>query len=95
VRFEAARAHRQYDEVDPSYRLVVTELERRWNERLIKVRALEEQLAQHENGPVTTFSLVDRERLLELAQDLPRVWDSVTVAVETRKKIIRLLFAEI
>jgi len=95
ARFEAARAHRQYDEVDPSNRLVAADLERRWNERLIKVRALEEQLAQHDSGPVTTLSLADRDRLLELAQDLPRAWDSAGVTVETRKKIIRLLIEEI
>jgi hypothetical protein len=45
ARFEAARAHRQYDEVDPGYRLVAAELERRWNEKLIKVRELEERIA--------------------------------------------------
>jgi hypothetical protein len=34
VRFEATRAHRQFDAVDPSNRLAASELERRWNERL-------------------------------------------------------------
>ena len=33
-RFEASRAHRQYDAADPENRLVAGELERRWNERL-------------------------------------------------------------
>lgn len=95
ARFEAARAHRQYDEVDPANRLVAAELERRWNERLINLRALEEQLAQHDQGPITALDPEDRDRLLALAQDLPRVWDSVGATVETRKKIIRLLIDEI
>ena len=34
ARYEAARAHRQYDAVDPENRLVIGDLERRWNERL-------------------------------------------------------------
>jgi excisionase family DNA binding protein len=95
ARFEAARAHRQYDEVDPANRLVAAELERRWNERLINLRALEERLAQHDKEPVTAFRPEDRDRLLALAQDLPRVWDSVGATVETRKRIIRLLIEEI
>jgi excisionase family DNA binding protein len=95
ARFEAARAHRQYDEVDPANRLVAAELERRWNERLINLRALEEQLAQNDKGPVIALGTEDRDRLLALAQDLPRVWDSVGATVETRKKIIRLLIDEI
>jgi excisionase family DNA binding protein len=95
ARFEAARAHRQYDEVDPANRLVAAELERRWNERLINLRALEERLAQHDKEPVTAFRPEDRDRLLALAQDLQRVWDSGGATVETRKRIIRLLIEEI
>ena len=38
ARYEAARAHRQYDAVDPDNRLVATELERRWNEKLAGCR---------------------------------------------------------
>ncbi|HVH73309.1 MAG TPA: hypothetical protein VM755_00190 [Stellaceae bacterium] len=37
----AAKAQRQYDAADPENRLLVGELERRWNERLIAVRDLE------------------------------------------------------
>jgi hypothetical protein len=43
ARFEVARARRQYDAVDPDNRLVASELERRWNERLVAVRTLEEE----------------------------------------------------
>jgi hypothetical protein len=70
ARFEAGRAHRQYDEVDPSNRLVAAELERRWNERLVNVRALEEQLAKCGELPAITLSAEERERLLELGRDL-------------------------
>jgi hypothetical protein len=62
---------------------------------LIILRALEEQLAQHDKGPVIALDPEDRDRLLALAQDLPRVWDSVGATIETRKKIIRLLIDEI
>ena len=68
ARFEAARAHRQYDRVDPDNRLVAGELERRSNETLANVHALEEQLAQHDTGSALTFSTKDRERLLALGR---------------------------
>jgi DNA invertase Pin-like site-specific DNA recombinase len=95
ARFEAARAHRQYDQVDPDNRLVASELERRWNERLASVHALEEQLTQHDTGPAIALGLEDRERLLALGRDLSRAWDSAAASVETRKKIVRLLIVEI
>ena len=95
ARFEAARAHRQYDQIDPDNRLVAGELERRWNERLANVRVLEEQLSQHDTEPALVLGPEDRERLLALGRDLPRAWDSVGASVETRKKILRLLIHEI
>jgi len=95
ARFEAGRAHRQYDEVDPSNRLVAADLERRWNERLVNVRGLEEQLAQCAEIPAITLSPEERDRLLELGRDLSQAWHDVGASIETRKKIIRLLIEEI
>jgi hypothetical protein len=68
ARFEAARAHRQYDEVDPGYRLVAAELERRWKEKLIKVLELEERIASQESTPNVTLCPADRDRLLHWAK---------------------------
>jgi DNA invertase Pin-like site-specific DNA recombinase len=94
-RFEAARAHRQYDAADPENRLVAAELERRWNDKLLAVRALEDGLAQLEAAPRPVLAPADRERLLALGNDLKRAWDSPGVNIETRKKIARLLISEI
>ncbi|WP_245508910.1 zinc ribbon domain-containing protein [Bradyrhizobium nanningense] len=40
AQYEAARARRQYDAVDPDNRLVASELERRWNEKLVQLRVI-------------------------------------------------------
>lgn len=95
ARFEAARAHRQYDASDPENRLVTAELERRWNERLIAVRTLEDEISRlsTDEKPVLTSS--DRDRLLLLGEDLARAWNNPDVTNETRKKIVRLLIKEI
>src|ERR1700751_4020702 len=49
ARYEATHARRQYDAVDPDNRLVASELERRWNERLAAVARLEEQIHSLQN----------------------------------------------
>jgi len=95
ARYEAARAHRQYDAVDPGNRLVASDLERRWNEKLLGARTIEDQLAQLNSEPPVALSGLDRERLLALGADLSGTWDSPGVTVETRKKIVRLLISEI
>ena len=96
AQYEAARARRQYDAVDPDNRLVAGELERRWNEKLVQLRDLEiqrENLNQTKHVP--TLSAEDRARLMALGKDLAKAWNSPGASIETRKKIIRLLVKEI
>jgi excisionase family DNA binding protein len=96
AQYEVARARRQYDAVDPDNRLVASELERRWNEKLLQLRDLEAQLEilkQSRHAPA--LSTEDRARLMTLGKDLTKAWNSSGASVETRKKIIRLLLKEI
>jgi excisionase family DNA binding protein len=96
AQYEAARARRQYDAVDPDNRLVAAELERRWNEKLVQLRDLEMQLDQlNQTKQAPTLATEDRARLMTLGKDLVKAWNSPGVLVETRKKIIRLLVKEI
>lgn len=95
ARFEAARAFRQYDAADPENRLVAADLERRWNERLVTLRTLEEELPKLDTAAKPGLSTADRDRLMTLGKDLARAWDSPGVTIETRKKIVRMLIEEI
>ncbi len=94
ARFEVKRAWRQYDAVDPDNRLVATELECRWNDALGKEKALEKRLArlcENDTGMVER----DRENLLELANDLPFVWNNPASSSELKKRILRIVLKEV
>ncbi len=96
AQYEAARARRQYDAVDPENRQVASELERRWNEKLVQLRDLEIQLEGVDQGsPAPTLSADACARLVTLGKDLAKAWNSPGASTETRKKIIRLLVKEI
>jgi excisionase family DNA binding protein len=95
ARYEAARAQRQYDATDPENRLVASELERRWNERLIAVRDLELEIDRLDADEAPALTVADRERLMALGHDLLRAWESPGTTPETRKKIIRTVISEI
>jgi excisionase family DNA binding protein len=95
ARYEAARAQRQYDAIDPDNRLVAGELERRWNERLVAVRNLEVEINQLDAETQQVLTSLDRERLMTLGRDLTIAWDSPGTTAETRKKIIRTVISEI
>lgn len=95
ARYEAARAHRQYDAVDPENRLVAGDLERRWNERLAEVARLEDSLrvARDEQPPALTEA--ERAEILTLGTDLERLWNHPAASAATRKRILRAVLEEI
>ena len=95
ARFEAARAHRQYDAVDPDNRLVAADLEQRWNARLLAVQALEQERDKLAAAPSTAPTEVERARLLALGADVEQAWSSPAATSQTRKRIIRTLIDEI
>jgi excisionase family DNA binding protein len=94
ARYEAERARRQYDAVEPEHRLVAATLERRWNAMLAKVHELEERIATL-TAEAERQVAPDRAALLQLADDFPRVWNDPSADVRTRKRIVRLLVEEI
>ena len=94
ARYEAARAQRQYDAVEPENRLVADELEARWNAALAQVAGLEvrgQDLATAE-APV---SAAQKQRLLELGADLPRLWNDPQAPLDLKKRILRTVIVEI
>ena len=94
ARYEAERARRQYDVVEPEHRLVAATLERRWNAALARVQALEARLgALAATAAATTPP--DRATLLQLAEDFPRVWTGAATDMRLKKRIVRLLIEEI
>src|SRR5271169_5621167 len=95
ARFEAARARRQYDAVDPDNRLVAGELERRWNDCLAAVARLEDQIRSLRSEQPTAVGDDESMALMALASDLPALWNDATASIETRKRIVRAVLKEI
>ena len=95
ARYEAARARRQYDTVDPDNRLVAGELERRWNVALTAVRALEEELEALLRQRPAALSAEERQRLLQMGADLQAAWHHPAATAVTRKRIIRVVLREV
>jgi DNA invertase Pin-like site-specific DNA recombinase len=95
ARYEAARAGRQYDVVDPDNRLVAAELEQRWNERLRALQALADERGTLAARPQFELTQLERERLLALGADVERAWHSPGATAATRKRIVRTLIEEI
>jgi excisionase family DNA binding protein len=95
ARYEETHARRQYDAIDPGNRLVASELERRWNDRLAAVARLEEQIRHLRDEQPRALDDNERAMLLALADDLPRVWNHPAASAEIRKRILRTVLKEI
>jgi len=95
ARYQAERARRQYDAVEPENRLVVRELERRWEEALKEQRRLEEEYARFARNQPEGLSASEREHIRALAQDLPALWHAPGTTAADRQRIIRLLVEEV
>src|SRR4051812_926462 len=94
ARYEASLAERRYEHVDPAKRHVARELEARWNAALERVAALEARVARLD-AELGARPRVDREALLRLARDLPRVWNAAGTDARARPRIVRLLIEEV
>jgi len=93
ARYEAERARRQYDAVEPENRLVARSLERVWEEKLRQAEAVEQAHAAWQSEQMGALADTDCAEVLGLAQDLLRVWQAATA--EERKRMLRLVVREV
>jgi DNA invertase Pin-like site-specific DNA recombinase len=95
ARYEAARARRQYDAVDPANRLVAAELERRWNQALTSEAQIEAELGTLQQGRERPLTDTQKRELMALARDLPILWDDPESLPEHKKRLLRIALNEI
>ena len=96
ARYEAHLAKRRYQQVDPANRLVASELETDWNDKLRALREVQEaaeRFAQQPSQPLLTPEL--RAQLLNLSQALPELWHSDRLTNEQRKALLRSLISRV
>jgi DNA invertase Pin-like site-specific DNA recombinase len=95
ARYEAERARRQYDAVEPENRLVARSLERAWEDKLRAVEAVEQEYARWRSEGPLVISAADRAQLQRLGENLPRIWHAHTTSAGDRKRILRLVMREV
>ena len=95
ARYDAERARRQYDAVEPENRLVARSLERIWEERLRRADQIEQEYNTWRREQTVSISDNDRRELLTLGEDLPQLWHATTTRSADRKEIVRLVIKEV
>jgi len=90
ARYEVRLAQRQYDAVDPDNRLVASELERRWNEKLETLARLEQAYQRAEEQSAWKITDEERESIEKLSRNLPALWKAKTTTNQDRKQLLRM-----
>lgn len=93
--YEMQLAQKRYEEVDPSNRLVAATLEKKWNDALIALEETHNQYTENMNKKVLAATKQQKNQVLALAKDLPRLWHSKSTSAKDRKRILRLLVKDI
>lgn len=95
ARYEAERARRQYDAVDPDNRLVARSLERQWEDKLREAETTEHAFKDWRSQQSLTLKDADREALLAIGQDMPKIWTAATTTAADRKQILRFVVRDV
>jgi DNA invertase Pin-like site-specific DNA recombinase len=93
--FDAERARRQYDAVEPENRLVARSLERAWEERLRRADQVEQEYNAWRRNQTVSISDSDRQEILALGENLPCLWHAATTRSADRKQIVRLVIEDV
>jgi DNA invertase Pin-like site-specific DNA recombinase len=95
TRYEAELARRRYMKVDPDNRLVADALEAEWNEKLRLHTDVVEDYERRGQEETAAFDIKLRRHILDLAEQFPKIWADPRVDVRERKRIVRLLVADV
>jgi predicted DNA-binding transcriptional regulator AlpA/uncharacterized protein YndB with AHSA1/START domain len=93
--YEAQRAERRYQSVEPENRLVARTLEVEWEQRLSELGVAQSELAQREQERPESLTDEQREHLRTLGIDLKCVWTAPTTTDRDRKELLNLLLEEV
>ncbi len=94
ARYESDLARRRYMRCDPDNRLVADSLEAEWNQALRNQTAAQEHYDKQRESE-TGLDDQQRAAILALAKDFPRLWNDPHTADRERKRMARLLIADV
>jgi DNA invertase Pin-like site-specific DNA recombinase len=95
MRYDAELARRRYMNVDPDNRLVADTLEAEWNDKLRRHADAVEDYERRSKQQAAALNAEARQRILDLAAQLPRIWQDPRVDSRERKRIVRLLIDDV
>jgi hypothetical protein len=93
--YEVQLAQRRYETVDPTYRLVASELEMQWDTALKQRDALQRRYGEFAREQEREVGPKEYALLAKVATDIERVWFAKTTTMTDRKTLLRYLIKRV
>jgi DNA invertase Pin-like site-specific DNA recombinase len=95
AQYEADQARLRYMRVDPNNRLVADNLETLWNDKLKRLAQAQEEYERSRLSDQQKLTDEQRQQILKLAEDFPRLWHDPKTPHRDRKRMVRLLVEDV
>ena len=95
AREEADLARQRFMRAHPDNRMVADVLEAEWNAKLRAVEEAQHELERRRAEPDQELGEQQRQRILALARDFPRLWNDPATPHRERKRMARLLIEDV
>ena len=95
AREEAGMARQRFMQIHPDNRIVADVLEAEWNAKLRALNEAQDELERSRAEPGLEVDDAQRERILALAGDFPRLWNDPATPHRERKRMARLLIEDV
>ena len=95
AQYEAELAKKRYMSVDPGNRLVATELEAAWNQKLRHLEKAQQEYEKKKKDDLKVVKQTTEADIMKIVSDFPRLWTSPNIAFREKKRMIRLLIEDV
>ena len=95
VRYEMELARKRYMLVDPQNRLVATELEAEWNQKLRELEKAQQDYEKKKDIDLKKEADFSKSDIMQIVSDFTDLWDNKNVSFKDKKRMLRLLIEDV
>jgi len=95
AQYEAELARQRYMQVDSRNRLVADTLEADWNGKLRAIMEAQEEYERQRKADEQILTVEQKEQVLALTSDFPRLWNDRKTPDREKKKMVRLILEDV
>jgi DNA invertase Pin-like site-specific DNA recombinase len=95
LRYEAERAERRFNAVEPENRLVARTLESQWETALKKLQTAKDTFNRRKQESPAILTHAQKSLVRAVSYDLQKVWQASTTTPRDKKELLQLLLQEV